>query len=258
MVEVVVLGSGSRGNSTLVRVNGRALLIDAGFSAKELRRRLEAVGQDPRKLLAILVTHEHSDHTQALRVFTKRHPSLVAANAATLAALEPIQGRLQDCLPFVTGEPFDVGPFGVTPFLQPHDAAEPVGYVIEAEGVKIGYSTDLGHVTKLVEARLAGCAGVIFEANHDRQMLMTGPYTWPTKQRIASRQGHLSNDHAAAALPGILAYGTRKLVLAHISEQNNEPLLARTVVEGALKEAGLEHVAVNLARQDGPADPLLF
>ncbi|MDQ7006162.1 MAG: MBL fold metallo-hydrolase [Acidobacteriota bacterium] len=253
-MEVVVLGSGSRGNSALVRAAGSALLVDAGLSARQLRRRLEAVGQDPARIEAVLLTHEHSDHIAGLRVFRRRCPLPVVANASTLEATERILGEnLDDSVEQATGGKLQIGPFQVTSFPVPHDAAETVGYVIEAEGVRLGYATDLGHVTRLVHERLSSCEMVVVEANHDRQMLMDGPYPWATKQRVASRHGHLSNDHAAGLLPDLARSGTRAAVLAHLSETNNDPLLALAVVRGALRAEGLDAMRIELARQDTPA-----
>jgi phosphoribosyl 1,2-cyclic phosphodiesterase len=253
MVELVVLGSGSRGNSTLVRAGGKAILIDAGLSARAIVGRLEEVGQDPRRIEAILLTHEHADHVNGLAVFLRRHPTVVAGNQATLAAVAGAVDAAPEQFCFEAARPFTVGRFEVTAFPVPHDSADPVGFVLEAEGARIGYATDLGHVTRLVEARLAYCAAVVLEANHDRQMLMDGPYPWSIKQRVASRHGHLSNDHVAAAAPIMAAGGVEHLVLAHLSETNNDPQLARSAAEGALAAAGLGRVSVEVACQARPA-----
>ncbi|MBP7146726.1 MAG: MBL fold metallo-hydrolase [Acidobacteria bacterium] len=253
MVELVMLGSGSRGNCALVRTERSALLVDAGLSARQIARRLDAVGQDPRRIDAILVTHEHRDHLCGVATFARKFHTLVLGNEATLAAAGPVVEGLP-VERFVNGESLQVGAFVVTPFPVPHDAADPVGLVLEAEGVRIGYATDLGHVTHLVAARLAGCAALVIETNHDRDMLMDGPYPWVVKQRVASRIGHLSNDHAAASLPALAAGGTSHVVLAHISETNNDPGLARVTVETALSAAGLAGVDVHVARQDRPID----
>ena len=253
MVEILVLGSGSRGNCTLLRAGGRAILVDAGFSAKEIAKRLAAVDQDPGKIEAILVTHEHADHVGGLRVLARRTGALVLGNLPTLRALARTLVDVPRQAAFVAFEPFGAGPFAVTAFPVPHDAADPVGFVLEAEGVRVGYATDLGHVTRTVEEHLAGCAAVVFESNHDREMLMAGPYPWVTKQRVASAHGHLSNEHAAAALPAITSGGTEHLVLAHLSETNNHPQLARAAVHSALEAAGLSsRVGVQLALQDRP------
>lgn len=253
MVELIVLGSGSRGNCTLVRSGGGAVLIDAGLSARQIVRRLLEFGQSPDHLDGILLTHEHSDHVNGIAVFTRRHDVPVLGNAATLNAAGPALGQARRET-FQTGQPFDWGGFLVTPFATPHDAAEPVGFVLEAHGRRVGYATDLGHVTQLVSARLAGCAAIVFESNHDREMLMEGPYPWVTKQRVSSRLGHLSNDHAASALPALVGPETRHLVLAHLSQTNNHPELAKAAVETALNEAGLKSIMVSTAAQERPAE----
>ena len=164
MVEVVVLGSGSRGNCTLVRAGERAVLIDAGLSAKDIKHRLAAVGQDLRRIEAILVTHEHADHVNGLRVFARRTGALVLANLATLRALAARLVDVRQQAAFTNGTVFAAGPFHVTAFPIPHDAIDPVGFVLEAEGVRVGYSTDLGHVTPLVEERLSGCAAIVLSS----------------------------------------------------------------------------------------------
>lgn len=252
MVELAVLGSGSRGNATLVRAGRSALLIDIGFSTRELCRRLEAVGQAPQAIAAILLTHEHGDHIAGLSTFTRRFGTPVYATEPTLIALERELGVARELVAIRTGEPFLVGEFAVQAFPVPHDAIDPVGFTLQAAGTTVGYATDLGHVTRLVAERLRGCEALIFEANHDRQMLLDGPYPWVTKQRVASRFGHLSNEHAAAALPE-LAREVRALVLAHLSTTNNDPALCRATIEPELRRAGVR-AAVSLAAQDRPGE----
>lgn len=251
-LEFVVLGSGSRGNATLVRSGHSALLIDAGFSTRELCARLEAVGQDPKRLDALLLTHEHGDHIAGLRTFVRKFGMPVFATAPTLSAVQRELADTEQRIAIRCGEPFAVGAFVACAFPIPHDAVDPVGFTLEAEGVTLGYATDLGHVTRLVEERLQDCTALIFEANHDRQMLMDGPYPWITKQRVASRFGHLSNEHAASALPSV-ARSALHLVLAHLSETNNDPGLCRAVVEPALTALG-RRTAIQVARQDRPTD----
>ncbi len=254
MVELCVLGSGSKGNATLVRTERSALLIDAGLSARQLSRRLEVVGQDPDRLDAILLTHEHSDHIAGVRVFRKRRALPLVANDATLAASEGVLGEsIAGEQLLETGSSLAIEDFRITSFGVPHDAAETVGYLLEAEGVRIGYATDLGHVTRLVRERLQGCEILVVEANHDRQMLLDGPYPWPTKQRVASRHGHLSNDHTATLLPEIIGERTEHVILAHLSETNNDPLLALSAVRGAFVSLNGGGPTFEVARQDRPS-----
>ena len=254
MIEVVVLGSGSAGNSTLVRRDGRAVLVDAGFSARELKRRLAAVGQPLEGIEAIVVTHEHGDHVRGLEVFARACRATIFATPGTVRCAKSLW-ELPRLVEIAPNQPFEAGPFRATPFPIPHDAAQPVGYVLEADGTRVGYATDLGHVPASVEAALDGCAALVFEANHDREMLINGPYPWETKQRIGSAYGHLSNDHAAAALPALAAEGAA-VVLAHLSEKNNNPQLARAAVETALRAAGRARVRLTLAAQGEPAAPI--
>jgi phosphoribosyl 1,2-cyclic phosphodiesterase len=251
MIELTVLGSGSRGNATLVRTERSAVLIDIGFSTRELCRRLEAVGHDPQQIEAIVLTHEHGDHIAGLATFTRRFGLPVYGNGATLAALDKELAHATCITEFETGVPFEIGEFCIDPFPIPHDAVDPVGFVLHAQGLRVGYATDLGHVTGLIAERLRGCSAIVFESNHDRQMLLDGPYPWVTKQRVASRYGHLSNEHAAEALP-VLAADSAELVLAHLSETNNQPALCRAVVESALRSHGLG-LNVHVAEQHRPS-----
>lgn len=256
MVELVMLGSGSKGNSTLIRTERSAILIDAGLSARQLSLRLESVGQNPRSIEAILLTHNHADHICGLRVFNKRNPMLLFANEATLHAASHMLGNQVAAETFKNSRPFTAGDFRVTGFPVPHDAADPVGFILEAEGIRIGYTTDLGHMSRTVERRLAGCEVIVLESNHDRTMLWEGPYPQVTKQRIDSPRGHLSNDHAADALSRIMGPETVHLVLAHLSQTNNQRRLARSVAENALQQAGSNNIRVSVAMQSRPIDPV--
>ncbi len=253
MVELITLGSGSRGNSTLLRTSGSALLIDGGFTARQLTLRLAAVDHDPSAVDAIVITHEHSDHICGIPVFTRRNPARVHANEATATAV-PALRETDSFEPFVTGESFEVGDITVLPFPVSHDAAEPVGFLFEAEGVKIGYATDLGQADSDVVERLTGCEIVVLEANHDRNMLFTGPYPPITKRRIDSGEGHLSNEAAAEALIGIISDVTREVVLAHLSDTNNLPRLAEAAVATAFRRHDIDGVTVRAAGQHKPGD----
>ena len=200
MVRVVPLGSGSSGNATLVQFGGRRLLIDAGLSARDLALRLAMVGVEPGDLTAIVLSHEHHDHARGLERFAVRHKVPVLTTPETLAALNLAPRHLPAWHPFETGVPFDAYGVTIDPFPVPHDAADPVGFVLEAEGVRVGIATDLGHATALVVERLRRCHVLVVEANHDDDMLARGPYPWALKQRIGGRLGHLSNAEASALL----------------------------------------------------------
>jgi phosphoribosyl 1,2-cyclic phosphodiesterase len=258
MLEIALLASGSRGNAALVRTERASILLDAGLSARQICRRLEAVGEDPRRIAAVLVSHEHGDHVSGLRVLCKRFGTPVHATAGTRAALATVlDGQLPEADPIASGGRLQIEDLSIWPVGVSHDAAEPVGFVIEAaSGERLGYATDLGVVTDEVRAALEGCELIVLEANHDRRMLLEGPYPWVTKQRVASRHGHLSNDHAAAALPRLLGRASRRVVLAHLSEQNNHVALARTAVCTALTRAGRDDVRVDVASQAEPT-PLI-
>lgn len=243
-----LLYSGSDGNAALLRTDSTAVLIDAGRSAKTLTAALQAVSVNPDEISAIFLTHEHRDHTAALNVFLKHHPMPVHTAAACAARLRMTGGdALRDCL--IEHPPLfeeRLNGLTVTSFETSHDSACSVGYrfsVTEGGTVhSVGYATDLGTVTPSVEHALTGCEAVVIECNHDEEMLMTGPYPADLKRRIASRRGHLSNRECAALCARLAAQGTRRFLLAHLSEINNEKELALSEVCAAL--AGTDaHVA---------------
>jgi len=249
MVRVVPLGSGSSGNSTLVTFGKRHLLVDAGLSARELALRLEGVGVAPRELAAIVLSHEHHDHARGLERFAVKHRVPVFTAPETLAALNLAPRHLAAWHPFTPGVAFDAFGVKIDPFSIPHDAADPVGFVLEAEGVRVGIVTDLGHATTLVVTRLSGCHVLLVEANHDDGMLARGPYPWALKQRIGGRLGHLSNDEAATLLATVADDDCQAVILAHLSESNNTAGLARKAVAGALASAGRHRYAMRVAER---------
>ena len=252
MVRVVPLGSGSSGNATLVEFGARRLLVDAGLSARELAARLEGVGVAPRQLTAILLSHEHHDHARGLERFAVKHGVPVFTAPETLAALNLSPRHLGAWHPFEPGVAFDAYGVKVDPFTVPHDAVNPVGFVLEAEGVRVGIVTDLGHATTLVVERLRGCHVLIVEANHDDGMLVRGPYPWALKQRIGGRLGHLSNEEAATLLAATAGDDCQAVILAHLSESNNTVALARQAVASSLAAAGRTRYAMRVAESRAP------
>ncbi len=360
MVRVTVLGSGSKGNCTVVSTSRTRIVLDAGLSCREIVKRMRFSGEDPEKLDAVLITHEHQDHVQGLSVLARRWnvpvyatqathaawkawitprttmslnqwlelrrqqyaesmksgvygendpaagsprtdasdpsaeiPSLAAAEethtqpehgpsetitaqhaesashngAAVLADPEELipsgdpassDPAYLPCVEhFRAGISFDIGDIHVTPFTIPHDAADPVGFVGQAEGMRSVVATDLGYMAPNVRMHLRGADLLIIESNHDVEMLRDGPYPWIVKQRVLSRVGHLSNDALGEYLASEYDGGARYVILAHISESNNLPALARSCAERALEgKMGLLANRVLLASQNEPLESI--
>ena len=253
-MKVCVLGSGSKGNCTYIESGSTRILIDAGFSGKEIERRLAAIGRCAEALTAILVTHEHNDHIAGVGVLSRRYGLPVFINNGTYQAAHRKLGKLTMLHPFTTGEVVAVNELQIHPFSIVHDAADPVGFVIRTSNYCVGYCTDTGQITKLINYHLQSCSTLILEANHDPQMLRNGPYPMALKQRIQSKNGHLANGDAVE-FASCLAQGVlQDLVLAHISETNNHPDLVLAEAEKAF--FGCIDVEVHLARQDHPG-PLI-
>lgn len=350
MVRVTVLASGSKGNCTVVTTSRTRIVVDAGLSCREIVKRMRFSGEDPEKLDAILITHEHQDHIQGLSVLARRWNVPVYSTEATHAAWKrwmtprktmsfnawldlrrqqqasavqsapenvtetdsglafthdlteaslelpalaaeedaagltpdppmPVQDNLQSCaeestsattpsydddpafLPaveyFRAGISFDIGDICVTPFTVPHDAVDPVGFIFQAEGMRIAIATDLGYLPPNVRMHLQRADLLMIESNHDLEMLRDGPYPWAVKQRVLSRVGHLSNDAVGEYLANEYDGAARFVVLAHLSESNNLPELARISAERALDgKMGLLGNKVLLASQSTPLESI--
>jgi phosphoribosyl 1,2-cyclic phosphodiesterase len=263
-VSVSLLASGSRGNCALVASSATRILVDAGLSGRETFKRLRSLGEAPDSISAILITHEHSDHVAGLqRLATKLNVPVFITESTHQAwrrAVRDEQGELPQ-LPkaeqFSAGCRFRVGDIEVASFTIPHDAADPVGFTFRAEGIKIGFATDLGYMPVSVRNHLRGSTVLVMESNHDLEMLRSGPYPWSVKQRVMSRVGHLSNDSLAEFFindyDGVAEY----LILAHLSEQNNHPEIARASAEQALRgRQGLWTNRVLLAAQGEAMEPI--
>lgn len=345
-MRMTVLASGSKGNSTVISSARTRILVDAGLSCRELTRRMALTGEDPSKLDAIVVTHEHIDHVSGLAVLarklgipvyftegthrvwvrmmtprttmsyaqwldhlrqmklnradetaaaaakanaldpavpepTLKPPPIQAAIDAELATRPPHSHRLppepepEDCAPeiaekavkdpaflpsvqfFQPGTNFTIGDIDVSPFTTPHDAADPCGFVFEAEGIRMAVATDLGYIPPNVKSALRRIDAMILESNHDLEMLRDGPYPWSVKQRVLSRVGHLSNDSTAQFLEREYDGHSSWIILGHISESNNVPELARLAAERALVNHGsLLGNRLLLAHQSTPLDPI--
>jgi phosphoribosyl 1,2-cyclic phosphodiesterase len=242
----LILASSSAGNSAYISDGQTHLLIDCGLSRRETFARLEAAGVDPFSIDAIVVTHEHSDHVAGLGPIAKKLRKPVFMTAPTAAALEPGCGE-EYFHSIAAGSRFDLGTFRIQSFSLPHDASDPVGFVFESGGRSIGVCTDLGYMPDSIRVHLRDCGLILLESNHDLEMLKVGPYPWSLKQRVMSRRGHLSNDVVSQFILDDLSSSTSRLVLGHLSEQNNLPALAHMVAAQAIARRGLTGIELNVS-----------
>lgn len=239
MARICPLFSSSGGNSFYISASGNSLLIDAGMNAKQIETALDRIGERTDKLQAILVTHEHGDHINAIRVFAARHSLPVYASKGTL------QGMINafDCskldLREIDFDGFELAGFYVKPFHTSHDSLESNGYRLQTpDGRSVAVATDMGYVTDEVRRTLLGCNAVLLESNHDLGMLRCSSYPYHVKRRIMSGVGHLSNDSCAEFAGELVENGTTRLVLGHLSKENNNPLLAFQTTKAQLDLMG--------------------
>jgi len=233
-----VLGSGSRGNSVYIESGNTGILIDAGFSGKELAKRLNFIGRELSDVKMVCITHEHNDHISGAGVISRRCSIPVLVNPATFAAGEKRLGKLYRLSEFETGDQIEFQDLNIRSFRISHDTADPVGFVVSDNELSVGYCTDTGRVTRLMERRLSGCNGLILEFNHNLQLLKNGPYPLSLQQRVRSGQGHLSNEDGSDFLKKIISDKLQVAVLAHLSETNNTSQLARAAAEKILPADG--------------------
>lgn len=249
-----VLGSGSRGNCTLVEAGPTRVLIDNGFSGKEILFRLRSLDIAPESLTALIVTHEHDDHVKGVGPLARRLGLPIYASEATQRRAEARMGKLPSRREFAVGETFTIDAMRIHPFAVSHDAADPAGFVLSDGSDNLGYCTDTGAVTRLIRHRLRVCRAVVLEANHDVRMVKEGPYPLPLQQRVLSSRGHLANPDALSLAAELAGERLRLLVLAHLSEINNHPDLVLSEARQRLPDK--ETVRLLLAGQ-GQASPLL-
>ena len=228
------LGSGSEGNGLVVEAGGSRLMIDCGFGVRDAATRLARLGLAPADIDAIVVTHEHSDHVGGVAAFAGRHAIPVWLTFGTLSVTGERFAGVERVRGFDSHDAFAVGALEVRPFPVPHDAREPVQFVVTDGAVRLGVVTDLGTSTPVVEAALSGCDALVLECNHDAGMLAGGKYPPLLKARIAGRYGHLDNASSAALLASIDATRLRHVIAAHLSKENNTPAHARAALAEAL------------------------
>jgi phosphoribosyl 1,2-cyclic phosphodiesterase len=262
-MHITILGSGSAGNCMLIETETTRLLVDAGLSGRQIAQRLALINRNIDQVSGVILTHEHTDHTRGLGVLCKSRPLPVYANRLTAEAVTtdpewPATVRISWRL-FSTGGSFEVGDLLIESFSVPHDAYDPVGYVIRhpGYGVAVGVLTDLGHATKLVTERVRQMDVLVVEANHDLKLLQEDAVRpWALKQRIMSRHGHLSNDAAATLAGDVACDKLRHVFLAHLSRDCNRPELAQQAVADKLRQIGANHTAVTVSSQDKPTATL--
>lgn len=235
-IKFASLGSGSSGNATLVSHEDTHILIDCGFSLKEAQRRTERLGLCLSRLSAVLVTHEHSDHLKGVPALARKHRIPVYMTPGTYHSRE--LGRIPELHLIHNYQEFTIGDLQIQPVAVPHDAREPAQFIFRHDGSTLGILTDLGSVTPHVLDAYDGCSALLLEANHDRQMLASGPYPPSLKSRVASPWGHLSNEQTAALLQQMDTSKLRHLVVGHISRKNNSLELARKALAAVDKSLG--------------------
>jgi phosphoribosyl 1,2-cyclic phosphodiesterase len=255
-MKVAVLASGSSGNSTWIASDTTSLIVDAGISCRRVTSTAGELGLDFGTLRAALVTHEHTDHVNGLSPLARRYDVPIYATRGTLGALSARTAKCRDRRIVETGVGFEVGDLLVTAFAVSHDGAEPVGYSITDGVHRVVIATDMGAVSHAVRRHIGEADCLVLESNHDERMLIDGGYPWHLKQRILSREGHLSNDAAARELVMLSDGPLSTVILAHLSRENNTPDRALDTAMHALARAGRSDVSVLLTDQQVPMGPI--
>ena len=255
-MKVCVLASSSSGNCTLLESAEGRVLLDVGLSWSRTASSLASIGVDPFTINAIVISHEHSDHVAGIGPVSRKLKCPIYVAPKTLAFASSRFERVDSSLlvPIAAGRPFEVGDLQFNPFPVPHDAADPLGFVVRNGCAKVGIATDLGYPTKLVRECLKGCNVLVVESNHDKRMLLDGPYPWNIKQRIASRHGHLSNEQSAALLSALVHEELLAVLLSHLSEENNTPEMAFNSAARVLNEANRQEVILRVASRFQPSE----
>ena len=256
-VEFTILGSGSSGNAAYLEVGDTRLLVDCGFSARQIKQRLATINRIPDRLDGILITHEHTDHVAGLKHLAAKLGIPIYCNRHTSEEISRIHETAFDFRLFDTGQSFEVGEVGVDTFSVPHDAIDPVGFLLHTPKGRIGVLTDLGHGTRLVADRVRTANVLLLETNHDVDLLRDCPHRpWHLKQRIMGRHGHLSNEGAAEFAETFLHADLHHIFCVHLSGECNTPELAHADIDAMLQRTGATHTQITITQQTIPSPTL--
>ncbi|NLJ58650.1 MAG: MBL fold metallo-hydrolase [Tissierellia bacterium] len=234
------LYSGSSGNCQYIKTENATVIVDAGLSGKRIQQGIENIGEDPKKIDAIFITHEHIDHVKGAGVLSRRLDIPIYANEKTWEAMTPYIGTIKDYNIKILNGGAQIGDLFIKSFNISHDAADPVGYNIFFENKKISLVTDTGCANDSITNNIMDSDLLLIESNHDEDLVMIGPYPWPLKKRVLSEFGHMSNDMAGELISKIIKKGTEIVLLGHLSKENNFPQLAYKTVESILMENSIE------------------
>lgn len=252
-MRVIVLSSGSRGNTTYIETNETKILIDAGNNNKYICEKLKDIGVDPSEIKHILITHTHKDHVSGLCVFLKKYSPIVHLTSKMLGDLANIKNY------HIIDKPsFDIDDLHIDVIKTSHDVTSSLGYILSNDNKSLVYITDTGYINDRYYSILENHELYIMESNHDTEMLMNGPYQFVLKQRILSDKGHLSNKDASRYLSSFVGNKTKKIVLAHLSEENNTPEIALETIEDKFKEKNIKNIEIVIAKQDKVLEEILI
>lgn len=239
-MEFCSLFSGSSGNCQYVKTENTTILVDAGLSGKKIQQEIVNIGENPKKVDAIFITHEHVDHIQGVGIMSRRLNVPIYANRKTWEAMSPYIGNIKSENIKILDDCAEIGDLSVMPFDISHDAANPVGYNIFYKNKKISIVTDTGCINELITRKIMDSDLLLIESNHDEDMVLIGPYPWPLKRRVLGEFGHMSNDTAGDLISKVVKRGTEIVLLGHLSKENNFPQLAYKTVENILKENSID------------------
>ncbi|OQX70558.1 MAG: MBL fold metallo-hydrolase [Candidatus Cloacimonas sp. 4484_275] len=244
MFQTAVLASGSKGNSILVKTENTKILIDAGLSGIKISEAIRKINLNENKLKALIISHEHSDHISGAGVVCRKYKIPLFITKQTYLVSRHRLGKIPaGIIHFENGETFQIGDLQISTFPSSHDVVDGVNFVLQKQDEnnrKLAIATDLGYSSRLMLLKFQEATTIILESNHDEKMLLEGPYPWELKQRVKSRMGHLSNEQAVAVISQIIHPGLKNIILAHLSEINNKPEIAKNLVESYLKTINLD------------------